>query len=159
MRKQIYRSRHVGEGWLGQLARLCLVTMAGVSPFYIFIGIFPPTTHPMKLPLPGWRSQRRQTNISLPSFFSICNYPPGGRRRKVATFHAVKSIIYGLALDFQILEEDLKVWCASISPYFPILFWTLETELQWSSCIPSLANVNFVPLKWMYQVAISLWEI
>ena len=45
----------------------------------------------------------------LPSFFSICNYPPGGRRRKVATFHAVKSIIYGLVLDFQILEEDLKV--------------------------------------------------
>ena len=40
MRKQIYRSRCVGEGWLGQLARLCLVIMAGVSPFYILLGHF-----------------------------------------------------------------------------------------------------------------------
>ena len=40
MQKQVYRSRCVGEGWLGQLARLCLVIMARVSPFYIFIGTF-----------------------------------------------------------------------------------------------------------------------
>ena len=48
MWKQIYRSRCVGEGWLGQLARLCLVIMAGVSPFYIFIGTFSPTTSVLK---------------------------------------------------------------------------------------------------------------
>ena len=40
MRKQIYRSRCMGEDWLGQLARLCLVIMAGVSPFYILLGHF-----------------------------------------------------------------------------------------------------------------------
>ena len=33
-----------GEGWLGQLARLCLVIMAGASPFYLFIGTFSPTS-------------------------------------------------------------------------------------------------------------------
>ena len=34
----------VGEAWLGAvLARLCLVIMAGVSPFYLFIGTFSPT--------------------------------------------------------------------------------------------------------------------
>ena len=51
MRKQIYRSRCVGEGWLGQLARLCLVIMAGVSPFYIFVGTFSPTIAGAKLRL------------------------------------------------------------------------------------------------------------
>ena len=30
----------MGEDWLGQLARLCLVIMAGVSPFYILLGHF-----------------------------------------------------------------------------------------------------------------------
>ena len=30
----------MGEDWLGQLARLCLVIMAGVSPFYILLGYF-----------------------------------------------------------------------------------------------------------------------
>ena len=40
MRKQIYRSRCMGEDWLGQLARLCLVVMAGVSPFHILLGHF-----------------------------------------------------------------------------------------------------------------------
>lgn len=36
----IYSSRCMGEDWLGQLARLCLVIMAGVSPFYILLGHF-----------------------------------------------------------------------------------------------------------------------
>lgn len=53
MRKQIYRSRCVGEGWLGQLARLCLVIMAGVSPFYIFIGTFSPTVCSSDFPARG----------------------------------------------------------------------------------------------------------
>ena len=30
----------MGKNWLGQLARLCLVIMAGVSPFYILLGHF-----------------------------------------------------------------------------------------------------------------------
>ena len=51
MKKQVYRSRCVGEGWLGLLAGLCLVIMAGVFPFYIFIGTFSPT---------------------IPSYFSNC---------------------------------------------------------------------------------------
>jgi len=47
---EFYRSRCVGEGWLevvgwvrGSLARFCLVIMAGVSPYYLFVGTFSPT--------------------------------------------------------------------------------------------------------------------
>ena len=47
---EFYRSRCVGEGWLevvdwvrGSLAGFCLVFMAGVSPFNIFVGTFFPT--------------------------------------------------------------------------------------------------------------------
>ena len=41
-----------GRGGWGQLAGLCLVIMAGVSPFYLFIGIFSPTPLPC-CSLPG----------------------------------------------------------------------------------------------------------
>ena len=43
MLKQVYRGGCLGEGWLGQLAGLCLVSMAGESPFYLFIGAFSPS--------------------------------------------------------------------------------------------------------------------
>ena len=46
-----YRSIYVGEGWLGQLAGLCLVIMAGVSPFYLFIGTFSPTKPLLGVPV------------------------------------------------------------------------------------------------------------
>ena len=49
MQKQVYRSRCMGKGWLGQLAGLCLVLVAVVSPFYLFIGTFSPTE-------PQWNS-------------------------------------------------------------------------------------------------------
>ena len=49
-RSEIYRSRCVGEGWLevvgwirGSLARFCLVFMARVSLFHLFVGTFSPT--------------------------------------------------------------------------------------------------------------------
>ena len=65
MRKQVYRSRCVGKGWLGQLAGLCLVIMAGVSPFYLFIRTFSPTFPPLDaFPLSWSKHQFLEVKLS-----------------------------------------------------------------------------------------------
>ena len=56
----------MGEGWLGQLAGLCIVITAGVSPFYLFIGKFSLTFPPLDaFPLSWSKHQFLKLKLSV----------------------------------------------------------------------------------------------